>query len=233
MAFYGTLRPLNLALTPHHIFSTISRQLATNVLIHLLVPLCFFEGCPSTIKIDRSEERGGRSEKMCCLIDLVSNQERLARNIIWAFSAAFTIPEQYKGSYFWGRQMHSFHGSLIQRTIFLSQPHSHHLFQCFFFLLHPTASNQKPDLSANHVWLQHKWTSASRTAVCLGVPSSWNWDLNMLRWSFSTQSVYKGLVFTSSLYIAPLSALFYAIPILIRWKMLQRVLHNHNLTLTA
>lgn len=56
--FDGTLR-LNLALTPHHI----SRQLATNVLIHLLAPLYFFEGCPSTIKTDRSEERGGGEEK--------------------------------------------------------------------------------------------------------------------------------------------------------------------------
>lgn len=57
--FDGTLMLSNLALIPRHVFSTISRQLATNALIHLIFPLCSFEGCPLTIKTDRSEERGG------------------------------------------------------------------------------------------------------------------------------------------------------------------------------
>ena len=89
--FAGTLRLLNLALMlPDRIFSTVSRQLAANVLIHLIFPIilfaCFFFcldlRCPSTIKMERSEERGG-GEKMCCLTDLVSTLERLAWNIMF------------------------------------------------------------------------------------------------------------------------------------------------------
>ncbi len=111
--FDGTLRLLNLTLTPHHIFSTISRQLATNVLIHLPIPLCFFEGCLSTIKTDRREERGGGEEKKNVLLD-------------WSC----VHPGKINLKYNLGFQCCFYNSQAIQRSIFLKlymdrQMHTH------------------------------------------------------------------------------------------------------------
>lgn len=110
--FDRALRLLNLTLTPHHTFSTISRQLATNVLIHLLVPLCFFELCLSTIKIDRSEERGGGEKK----------------NVPLDWSCVH--PGKISLKYNPGFQCCSYNSQAIQRSIFLKlyvdrQMHTH------------------------------------------------------------------------------------------------------------
>ena len=101
---------------------------------------------------------------MCCLIDLVSTKDRLARNIIWAFSAAFTMPKQYKGFFLFfkdtwtGRwtqahtHTHTFFSFLANIKKHISESAPFPIIICSVLsVLHPTASNQKPDLSANRV----------------------------------------------------------------------------------
>lgn len=61
----------------------------------------FLKDVSQPLKLIEVKKEGEERKKTCRLIDLVSTQERLAWNIIWAFSAAFTIPKQYKGPYFW------------------------------------------------------------------------------------------------------------------------------------
>lgn len=139
---------------------------------------------------------------------------------------------QYTAPYFWStdRRMHThthtnpFHALLIYKRPYFWVSPIPIISSSALSVLHPAASNQKPDLSASHVWLQHKWMSASFSTVCLGVPRGWNWDLNMLRRFFPpTWGVYKDSSPSAT----------HAIPILIRLKMLQNVLHNHSLTLTV
>ena len=60
-------------------------------LSHYVFFIYFFEGCPSAIKIDRSEDRGGGEGETRCLIDLVSTQEILAWWIIQIFFATLII----------------------------------------------------------------------------------------------------------------------------------------------
>lgn len=146
----------------------------------------FFEGCPSCTKIDRRGERSTKNKQNMLLdwsrvqpgkMSLKSNLGFLrcfynSQPYFWStdrqtdaythkpFSCLANI--QYKGPYFWVSPIPIISSSALS-------------------VLHPAASNQKPDLSASHVWLQHKWMSASFSTVCLGVPSGWNWDLNMLR----------------------------------------------------
>lgn len=167
----------------------------------------------------------------------MSNQERWAWNTIGAFCAAFAIHSSIflkhrQTDAYTHTHTNPFHALLIYKRPYFWVSPIPIISSSALSVLHPAASNQKPDLSASHVWLQHKWMSASFSTVCLGVPRGWNWDLNMLRRFFPpTWGVYKGAIFTSPLYSSPSAT--HAIPILIRLKMLQNVLHNRSLTLTV
>ncbi len=108
-SYKGILRLLNLDSTPN-IFSTISRQLATNVLIHLLVPLCFLNDVPQPLKlIEVKKEVEERKQKKNVLLDW--SCVRWGK-ISLKYNLGFlrcTIHKQFKGPYFWDmdRRVHT------------------------------------------------------------------------------------------------------------------------------
>lgn len=173
MAFIETMNwwtLLSISHPPHHLSLSISRLLVTNVPIHLLVPLHFFEWCPSTIKIDRKEQRG-EEINMCSLIDLVSTQERLHWNIIWPSMLSSHFPG-----------ITQVHISLTPRH----QPHAP-------TVLHPPGFNQNTDLSAITVFDCNR-NGCLLTLTCVVQDfQQQKMRSNMLTWSFSTLPVYKAV----------------------------------------
>lgn len=146
--FDGTLRLLKFALTPPP--SHIQKYLQT-----VAYKYCFSSSCPIIFLKDVPQlwkligmKKEGEERKMCCLIDLVFTQERLTWNVIWGFSAAFTVLHYFLKlslGMWTNRYMHksfSCLGNILQRNIFLS--HFHHWFWCCFCA---SSSSFKP-----HAW---------------------------------------------------------------------------------